>query len=579
VGNLALLAVVLAVAVLLLACTYAWVLTGGLLMLYNIMLFYAGWRLTVQRPQWATACYTAALLCMAGTAAIVLLHFTQRLPGPGLGTALLAIWPLALALPAFAAAGLAQRNPISKGWAWGVLGLITLMLLVQMLAAATWPWQLTMHTVLSMAANTAVAAFLVTVIGWAIVCIAQLAFVIGTVVAHVQAGAARDTQRAARTALLCMMVSTCMFAIVTISLWAVVMSVAFSDQAQSHSLTLWFSPIHNASHINTTMKAFTDDLLAANAAFFAPTVLILAALGIALFLAFLPSLVAEVLPRANTGTSQRMGAWLDAGLSMVGIVVVLVAVAYFAVMLWQVSGQTTFAAQISPASKNLLYGTALLLAASATTLLALGTSLSKSLGRLRVVLDTVLDVDNYLREHPRSHNPRARIYARYCALLAHLAQQGYVRIVIVSHSQGTVITADLLRLLHHPVAQSTPYQHLATQLPPLRLITAGSPLKQLYRARFVHLYRWIDHHNTPLWQLLKSHFGLTHWLNVYRSGDYVGRDFWRAPPRYTPDTQPLRISPDRAEYCIGAGGHTHYFDGTSAAWGKVLCGEILYPLA
>jgi hypothetical protein len=412
-------------------------------------------------------------------------------------------------------------------------------------------------------------------IGWAMLGLAQLLFAAGAVLAHLQAGNGRDTPRAVRTAMLAMMISTSMFAIITISLWALLLSNGLPQDIQHEPLQLWFGPSENASGISTSVHAFVHELLAASAAFFAPTLIALASLGATLFLAFLPSLIAELSPHSQAGGAVRMGQWLDTGLRLTGIAVVFITIAYFSVMLLQVAQQSAFKAWINLDSVDLLYATALVLAASATTLVATGTRLSNSLGRWRVVLDTVLDIDNYLREHPRHNNPRARIYARYCALLAHVAAQDYARIVIVSHSQGTVITADLLRLLHHPVAQGTPYAGLAAQLPPLRLITAGSPLKQLYRTRFAHLYRWIDADNTAQWQLLKSRFGLTHWLNAYRSGDYVGRDFWRAPPRYETDAQPVAISPDRAELCIGAGGHTHYFDNVTPAFSRLLCKEIL----
>src|SRR5207302_2013350 len=72
----------------------------------------------------------------------------------------------------------------------------------------------------------------------------------------------------------------------------------------------------------------------------------------------------------------------------------------------------------------------------------------------RPVLGVILDVDSYLREHPRQANPRARICARYASLLRFLCNWSdprdggkYQAILIVAHSQGAVITADLLRFL------------------------------------------------------------------------------------------------------------------------------------
>ena len=73
--------------------------------------------------------------------------------------------------------------------------------------------------------------------------------------------------------------------------------------------------------------------------------------------------------------------------------------------------------------------------------------MSKYLPALRGPLDIALDVDNHFREFPRTSIPRARIFSRYAALLRHVADGGYDRIVIVAHSQGSVISAELLRYL------------------------------------------------------------------------------------------------------------------------------------
>jgi len=78
--------------------------------------------------------------------------------------------------------------------------------------------------------------------------------------------------------------------------------------------------------------------------------------------------------------------------------------------------------------------------------------------------------------------------------------------------------------------------------------------------------------------------GIARWVNVYRSGDYVGRALWRpareceeciyrpAPPdaatRFVGDAPPVTyVSEDahrsRRELCIGRGAHTHYWDATA----------------
>src|SRR5207244_10718736 len=67
-------------------------------------------------------------------------------------------------------------------------------------------------------------------------------------------------------------------------------------------------------------------------------------------------------------------------------------------------------------------------------------------------LDVLLDVDNYLRQHPKKNTPRARIAERCASLLRFVLDSKecgheYGQVVIIAHSQGTIITADLLRFL------------------------------------------------------------------------------------------------------------------------------------
>ena len=50
-------------------------------------------------------------------------------------------------------------------------------------------------------------------------------------------------------------------------------------------------------------------------------------------------------------------------------------------------------------------------------------SVSRFFARLRVVVDTAIDVDNWLRERPAGETPRLHMMARYASLLAHLTEQ------------------------------------------------------------------------------------------------------------------------------------------------------------
>lgn len=244
-------------------------------------------------------------------------------------------------------------------------------------------------------------------------------------------------------------------------------------------------------------------------------------------------------------------------------------------------------------SKQIIAVLAVLLTASATSILVLGRRLDQiSLG-FRSVLDIILDVDNYLRLHPKEDNPRARIFARYSSLLRYLYQwsdpkdgQGYDALIIVAHSQGTVITADLLRFLQREPAAKK--QLLPAAKPdgaeiPISFFSMGTPLNQLYGAGFPHLYNWVlnfDFDANGLGQNpMPEKLGLDRWVNTFRSGDYIGRYLWRSNqyPSQDPEQRLKKLfqpdydcsegsgddcaAPNRwREFCLGAGAHTHYWD-------------------
>lgn len=232
----------------------------------------------------------------------------------------------------------------------------------------------------------------------------------------------------------------------------------------------------------------------------------------------------------------------------------------------------------------------LLVAGGTAGLLALGKVAVRQLQAVRAPLDAVLDVDNHFREFPRAAISRVLIIERYVALLDHLRQQGYTRVVLVAHSQGTVITAELLRYI-----QQRPLLHGGQPTPPgqvdleqlrlwlrrtdLRLLTMGCPLRQLYALRFPALYPWpvapLADPQHPGWRgPSPAELGVRHWSNLWGTGDYVGRWLWAAEE----GTGPLPLQVDDARYAgqgvqgedahgrswkdqaLGADAHTHYFD-------------------
>jgi hypothetical protein len=197
----------------------------------------------------------------------------------------------------------------------------------------------------------------------------------------------------------------------------------------------------------------------------------------------------------------------------------------------------------------------------------LGSRINRFSRGFRPVLRVMLDVDNWLREYPRGSNPTARICGRYASLLRYIAawrspddeRAGYDALVIVAHSQGTVITVDLLRFF---TAEGW------TSPLPIHLFTMGSPLRQLYSLRFPYLYEWARSEAPGPRAGLPdpTRLGVRQWVNAYRSGDYVGRSLWRTEKDKEVWDPEVPLQEDGREgFCIGAGAHMHYWDGTSAA--------------
>lgn len=199
----------------------------------------------------------------------------------------------------------------------------------------------------------------------------------------------------------------------------------------------------------------------------------------------------------------------------------------------------------------------------------------------RAALDVALDVVNWLRPLPAADNVCSRITARYVSLLRHLcdARSGYDAVVIVAHSQGCVIVADIMRYLRMSGTTSSSEPRLERWFDgrlPIHLFTMGNPLRQLYSLRFPHLYDW-TRRVTPDEEMgptaagaaedLLNQLGLRSWINAYRSGDYIGRCLWRTETHHDAWT-PEKPATDLAahpthEFCIGAGAHTHYWDHTA----------------
>jgi hypothetical protein len=385
--------------------------------------------------------------------------------------------------------------------------------------------------------------------------------------------------------------SSGLFALLTLVLWSVVSYLAGRALSDFLYLPVLFPGTYRSVDI------FFDDRVHSLGAFFTPLVGAFALVIGAALMVVLPSLLEELSPTRNldaAGASKgaaewarRLGTWLGAGVRALGTafkaLVPLGALAGGLLYLAFVARQLAFTAGAGRELTAWLAGVLEIfegeslvaagkwLAGGALTLAALGARFTETFGRLRVAIDAVLDVDNYFADPPNRRPPRARIFARYASLLRYLRGAGYARLVIVAHSQGTVISADLLRYLH---AQNR-LQDIAGGAR-LALVTLGSPLRDLYAERFPLLYRWMGAREAGFESAAPAaaDLGLAEWVNACRSGDYVGRFIWTPhndPARFDmarvgPDGRvQARRAGDRTEFCLGAGAHTHYFSDDAVA--------------
>ncbi|MBC7993374.1 MAG: hypothetical protein H7Z15_09045, partial [Rhizobacter sp.] len=348
------------------------------------------------------------------------------------------------------------------------------------------------------------------------------------------------------TARLGLFVSVGIFVAFVMTVWALVSQPMEALVEGLHYAPWWFADVtvdgrlQSGRFLALRFSASTDT-------FAVIAVMLLALLGF-VALVFLPSVLIEV--RLVKGpVAPRLGHWLTAGyraldrlvrwwswlitLVLIGVAVLLVG-SQLARLGISLPWLGVVALPVGSWSGDLLAKLVLLVAGGAVGLVAIGGVAFKQLKALRAPLDAALDVDNHFREFPRKAIPRVMIIERYVAVLEHVLKQGYDRIVIVAHSQGTVITADLLRYLQRR-GQLLPATHgddrlllLGRELAArnVRLLTCGSPLRQLYALRFPCQYGWVLGKNGSHGPDPRADLGVAHWVNVWAAGDYVGRWLW-----------------------------------------------------
>jgi hypothetical protein len=442
---------------------------------------------------------------------------------------------------------------------------------------------------LTAALNTSEWLLAVVLIAWAAFVAVQIAaLLLGLWLGRSCSPAIRASLHTSRIALVG---SSGSFVVLSLVLWSVISFVAGRALSSINYEPVVFGSGYRSGEI------FLEDRIQTLGSFFTPLVLAFTLFGAAVLIVLLPSLMEDISPTSNLegkaprrGAARwapRLGRWIGQGIRALGMafkyLVPLGAIAgslvYLAFVLEQFAYTRGFGGALAARLVEylaLFQGETLVaagkwLAGGAITVAALGSRFTQTFGRLRVAIDAVLDIDNYFADPPNGQPPRARIYSRYASLLEHLREAGYARIVIVAHSQGTVISADLLRYLH---AQDR-LQEL-TGGRPVALVTVGSPLRDLYAARFPLLYQWMGSREAGFENAGPSaaQVGITAWVNACRSGDYVGRFIWssdRDPASFNialvgaDGRVNARRAGDRTELCLGAGGHTHYFSNDAIA--------------
>jgi hypothetical protein len=424
---------------------------------------------------------------------------------------------------------------------------------------------------------------------WALFAVVQIkALLLGLWLGRACDAAAKATLHTSRLTLIG---STGLFAVLSLVLWSVVSFVVGRGLTELNYRGVVFNNNYRSAAI------FIEDRVQSLGGFFTPLVCAFTLLAAAALLVLLPSLLEELSPTPNldprgarsaaAAWSQRLGNWLSGGRRWLGktfeVLLAPGAIAGSLLYLAFVFQQFAFSAGVeSPLAQWLagflghfegetLVAAGKWLAGGAVTIVALGSRFTQTFGRLRVAIDAALDVDNYFGDPPNRRPPRARIFSRYASLLAYLRDGGYKRIVIVSHSQGSVISADLLRYLHVQRRLSDVVGTL-----PVSLVTVGSPLRDLYAQRFPLLYRWMGSNRAGFAaaQPAAADLGATEWVSACRSGDYVGRFLWTPlsdASRFgvtavgTDGRVEAQRAGDRTEFCIGAGAHTHYFSNDALA--------------
>ena len=369
------------------------------------------------------------------------------------------------------------------------------------------------------------------------------------------------------TALIAASVPAPLLLAVILSLWAAAYQI-FGNLIPETCFTPWFKDLL-FPNVHTAKEFLHSLVESSGSPAVVPYLTVMAVAATLVVGGLMPSIKAELVRPAfdqmATGgePSHKLGNWLDGGFMSIVLASFIAGVGFFILLpLGVISQALQWKFFDNPADWIAAVGK--WVGGTGVGFLAASQLFAKTFsgffGKLRIVIDAALDVDNWLRERPRGNTPRLHIFSRFNSLLRYLERGNYDRIVIVAHSQGTVVAADFFRFLKHQL----PERH--NRLPPVFFISAGCPLRQLYAWRFPFLYAWVNRpQGNPVEPIGPDpeECGISHWVNIFGSGDYVGRYLWAkddAIDRWTPGVIQQSPTATKSEFCVGPQAHTHYFD-------------------
>lgn len=179
-------------------------------------------------------------------------------------------------------------------------------------------------------------------------------------------------------------------------------------------------------------------------------------------------------------------------------------------------------------------------------------------------LDLVLDVISHFRTAPGLQSREdSKRFTQWNAMVERfrrvvhdaIAEPEVSRLVVISHSQGTMIALHGLGLLKVGHWQPDPQTKEGLDI---ELVTMGSPLTSLYRHYLPQKYTLC---------LGDGHTGVRTWINIHRIDDFIGTDVKLTHEEALADTalgpgRPAEASAPTSflrNFNVGTGGHTDYW--------------------